>query len=894
MFQLSAAWMPSRSARRYSLGIVGALLLTLSALGILLASGTLQANVVQSTGSGRWSDPEIWSTGRVPQAGESVTVAKGHNVIYDVRSQAILGEIMVEGTLYFDRDVDTQLYVNDHIMVSDGGFLNMGTPGDHLPAAVKAEVRFVLSQTQADAYHGGQHFHPPDIGLWVMSGGRWDVHGAPLLRTWSKLAQDGVAGSKTLVVENNVSDWYVGGVVVVTSTRNPTEYFIRESDQRELRRQFSEHEIHVIAGLSPTEDGRTIIELESPLAFGHSGTSPFQGEVALLTRNVRVLTEITGKEESAYEDVRERAFAHTMYMMGAQGNLEYVEFYRMGHYGKLGRYPIHHHMMEDTSYGMVVRGTSGWQNGFRCVNLHISHGVLVEDNVCYNSSSTAYFVEQDDQGVNRDHVFVHNLAIDTLPKHFEDRNNSAVHGEYGRVSSFWPGAGTANEVHLGNVVAGGVGSVDASGFHFPEEGNTLDRGGTLPFTFVANEVHSLENHGIFSWQNTGVEREIVEAKLWRNGTSGIDWGAYGASFRFFNAELLENGEYGVAAHSIGTFLQDSTITGSTADGSSTDIGYYLHEYVAPEYPNPPTWLVRNRFFDLQSYGITQFAQKPVNESACASNEFNPGQGGLKQRPVLPGNCSAVYIVQMGNRFENVAEPLRFGEQANPNSWWKVIDHTVDGTAIADHVLVRKDQDVVGNRGVITEKLVTNSAAFHTASDALQIPANSLPESIDFTGLLNHRAPDEQNRAPAADFTFSTKADYPPEIEIEVTQNGLLATITANVSDDNGVQRVEFLLNWTVVATVTQAPYTVTIDLSQRGELAPQKYAYIYARAFDGVRPFDEGEDRHGSDYEQRAYSNVVEIGPETLLSLTPAQPAIQVFLPQLSKDLARDLPAEGK
>ncbi|MBI1299282.1 hypothetical protein GC175_30495 [bacterium] len=888
MFQFRAAWMPIKYARRYSLGIVGALVLTLSALGILLASGTLQANVVQSTGSGRWSDPQVWSTGRVPQAGESVTVAKGHNVIYDVRSQAVLGEIMVEGTLYFDRDVDTQLYVNDHIMVSDGGFLNMGTAGDHIPVGVNAELRFVLTQAQADAYHGGQHFHSPDIGLWVMSGGRWDVHGAPLLRTWSKLAQDGVVGARTVVVENNVSDWYVGGLVVVTSTRNPIEFYIRESDQREMRRRHTEHEIHVIAALSPAEDGRTIIELESPLAFEHSGTSPFQGEVALLTRNVRVLTEITGKDEAAYDDVRERAFAHTMYMKGAQGNLAYVEFYRMGHYGKLGRYPIHHHMMEETSYGMVVRGTSGWENGFRCVNLHISHGVLIEDNVCYGSSSTAYFVEQDDEGVNRDHVFVHNIAIDTLTKHFEDRNNSAVHGEYRRVSSFWPGAGTVNEVHLGNVVAGGRGSGDASGFNFPESGNALDDGGRLPFTFVANEVHSLEDHGIFTWQNTGKERDMVGTKLWRNGSSGIDWGAYRAPFRYFNAELLENGEYGVSTLSVGTFLQDSTITGSTADGSSTDIGYYLHEYIAPEYPNPPTWLVRNRFADFKNYGITQFAKKPVDESGCSTKDFHPGAANLKQRPVFPGNCSAVYIVQMGNHFENVGEPLRFGDQANPNSWWKVIDHTVDGTPTADHVLVRKDQDAAGNRGVITEKLVTNAAEFSAAADALRIPMASLPASIEFTGLLNHRAQDQQNRSPAADFTFSTKADYPPEIEIEVTQNGSTATITADVSDDNGVQRVEFLLNWTVVATVTQAPYTVTIDLTQRGELAPQKYAYIYARAFDGVRPFDEGEDRNGSDYEQRAYSNVVEIGPETLLSLTPlapTQPAVQIFLPQLSREL---------
>ena len=54
-----------------------------------------------------------------------------------------------------------------------------------------------------------------------MDGTRWTSHGAPLLHAWTKLSQTAGQGSSTLTVRDDVSDWYVGGSVVITQTSNP-------------------------------------------------------------------------------------------------------------------------------------------------------------------------------------------------------------------------------------------------------------------------------------------------------------------------------------------------------------------------------------------------------------------------------------------------------------------------------------------------------------------------------------------------------------------------------------------------------------------------------------------------------------------------------------------------
>src|SRR5690606_22332363 len=144
-------------------------------------------------------------------------------------------------------------------------------------------------------------------------------------------------------------------------------------------------------------------------------------------------------------DLRHRKFAHTVYMPGARGNWQYGGLRRLSQYGKLGRYALHLHRMLETYRRMIVGGNDIRDTGFSCLNLHITHGVLVEDNVCYNSSSTAFFVEMDDRkedektgykrGYNEDNVFVHNISIAPVPKYYQD-HDSSIAGELHRLGSF--------------------------------------------------------------------------------------------------------------------------------------------------------------------------------------------------------------------------------------------------------------------------------------------------------------------------------------------------------------------------------------------------------------------------------------------------------------------------
>jgi hypothetical protein len=650
-----------------------------------------------------------------------------------------------------------------------------------------------------------------------------------VVRTWSKLAQDGAAGAATVTVENDVSDWPVGGTVVVSSTRDPVD-------------KASQNELHTIKAVVKQADGKTRITLNGALKHLHGGVAPYRGEVALLSRNVVYRTEIAGVAESVYvNDVRTRRFAHTMYMYGAKGDLQYAEFKYMGHYGTLGRYAIHYHMMKETSRGVVVRGTSGWYSGFRCVNLHSTQQVLVEDNVCYSSSSTSYFVELDAvTGHNLDNVFVHNIGIGMLPLHFDDRNNTAIVGEgKGAAVDFWPGT-TYHEAFLGNVAVGDGGSGDwgSQGYHFQSIGKDKQGvGGVLPWTMVHNEAHSKIGTGINTWQNPAPSRDIVDTLVWRNKNGGISWGAYFQKNKYYQAQLLDNGGIGVDVLSATSFLQDSVVSGN---GAADNIGFRIRGYVLAQDPNNPVWLVRNTFKDLKVAGVS-FNHNPCPDPA------------LEVRPVITSGCASNYVVHMGNTYQNVAKALDFGWQPNANNFIKFFDNIVEGALTPNVVVLRKDQQDVTKQGPISAKLVTGQTKYSAFFDALTTPVGSLPALIQYIGLIPERPKVER----PLDYTFTTLPDYPPTVSLAVTRNGTQVTLKASPKDDKALTRVEFFVDWIKVGTRTAAPYEVTVDLanlpSDGTSLAKRKYAYLYARAFDGTQQIEA--------YEQRGYSQVVEVGP---------------------------------
>ena len=779
-------------------------------------SEVVRASSISSVKSGNWSDPTVWSTITVPKAGDSVTIKAGHTITYDVLSDNVLGEVGINGTLKFSRTINTRLKTNDNIIVMMGGFLDMGTNTDFIPKNIKSEVIWVLTQAQADAYVGGPLFQAPDKGLWAMDGGRWEAYGFPLVRTWSKIASDAIAGSTSVNVDNDVSDWYVGGTVVITQTSMPTARF--------------ENELRTITALEKLLDGKTKITLDKPLTYKHDGSGPFKGEVGSLTRNILFKTELLGANEATLQsDVGTRKFAHTMRMTNSKGDTQYAEFKYMGHYGTLGRYTVHPHQMATTSNGMVIRGNSMWYTGFRWINIHGSDGILAEDNVGFSSAGAGYFVEidriMDSRGIqvgvaaiSHNLAFIHNLGVETMASRFEDRGGIV---EFWRLSAFWLGE-SEGEAFLGNVAVGtrSGGAGEASGYW---DSQSSGGPGVMGKWFIKNEAHANEDNGHSTWSNFRENSiDYVDSFSWRNTRQGFGLGAYTGEYYVHNAKLLEN-SIGVSSSIIDAFMQDSLITGPSADGSQ-GTGDLIGAYFADQNPKQPHVNLRNTYKNL-AVGYSHV------HDACLNATL--------EKTVLTTQCSADYSYVIGNKFENVGKPIDFAWQANANSWHKLAGNIgVDASLQGNAYLNRKDQNIVANQGPESAAIVGDGSksSYNTPSDALLTPIST------------------------------PWADLPPKIALAVTTTGKTATMKATVSDDKNLNpTVEFYADWNKIGTKTTPPYEITVDLANLPatfSISARRYVYLWARALDGAS-FLRGAN---SPYAQRAYSDTTEIGPEVLLA----------------------------
>ena len=383
---------------------------------------------ISSVKSGNWSDISTWSTGSVPTTGDSVAISAGHTVVYDAQSDAVLAGVEIRGTLQFSRTVNTRLKTSDNIMVMAGGFLDMGTEASPIPKEAKAEVVFVLPpgyRMQGATPPDNMGFIQGDTGLWAMGGSRWEVNGAPINRTWVKLDADAPKGATTITVENDVTDWQVGDSILVTQTSNP----VATADGEVY---IDENEVRTVSLITRGAENQTLLTINKPLVFFHKGSDKEKGEVGLLSRNVRFTTDIVGIDETTLEGISAaqrdgRLFAHTMYMAGALGNIEYAEFKYMGNDRALSRYPMHLHVMGDTARGKILRGNAVWYSGNRAYVSHESNGPLIEDDVSYNTVNSPYFVEYTRVGscdanapqhyvqyTPQDNVFSHNLGVTSV------------------------------------------------------------------------------------------------------------------------------------------------------------------------------------------------------------------------------------------------------------------------------------------------------------------------------------------------------------------------------------------------------------------------------------------------------------------------------------------------
>lgn len=358
----------------------------------------------RSIRSGAWSDAGVWEQGRLPQAGDRVQVRAGHTVVYDVQSSAALRFVHVAGTLTFSREKSTLLdvgllKVEPGEATTESGFdchapvrevpkgtprpvLEIGTPAAPIHAGVTATIRL--------RHHPGMD--PQSLPAIVCCGGRWDIHGAPLQRTWLKLATSASAGDRTVTLEQPVGDWRIGDRIIVTTDQSQGPGPYATFRQKGGRPKPVGTEVRLITNV----DGPRIT-LDRSLDKSHQGPGEMRCEVANLSRNVIV-------ESAEPNGVR----GHTMYHYGSSGGISYAEFRHLGKEGVLGRYAIHFHLVRDTMRGSGVLGASIWDSHNRWITIHGTDHLLVRDSVGYQSLGHGFFLEDATEQWN---IFDRNLAV---------------------------------------------------------------------------------------------------------------------------------------------------------------------------------------------------------------------------------------------------------------------------------------------------------------------------------------------------------------------------------------------------------------------------------------------------------------------------------------------------
>ena len=444
-----------------------------------LLSGVFSVVQAQNAGSPaaqptNWSNPDTWPNRKVPVAGDKVTIGRDKDVVLDVSPPA-LGGLSIDGKLTFSNDADLEL-TTEWIMLH--GELAIGSEAD--PHTRNATITLTDNVRNEDPMAG-----MGDRGIMLM-GGTLNLHG-DRQNSWTKLSKTAAAGTNRIEVLDG-SEWRVGDEIVLAST---------DFDPRQAERRT----ISAIRG--------NRITLDKNLEYMHFGQVTFdvdqRGEVGLLTRNIRI--------QASPDSERTHFGGHMMAMPTSKMYVSGVELTRMGQHLVQARYPIHWHLVGQ-GQGQYVKNSAIHDTFNRCVTVHGTDNLRIENNVSYNTVGHCYFLED---GIETGNEYVRNLGIQTkchpiLPcdptnlapfgatagTNFnltgQDSNDVLIPSD-NTVSTFW--ITNPDNTYIDNVAAGS----DSTGFWlaFPEhptgqfEGTEISKHLATPHAlreFRGNVAHS--------------------------------------------------------------------------------------------------------------------------------------------------------------------------------------------------------------------------------------------------------------------------------------------------------------------------------------------------------------------------------------------------------------------
>ena len=443
-----------------------------------------------------WSDPETWG-GSVPAAGDQVTIPHGKTVLLDVDTAA-LGGLSIEGALVFD-DADLKLS-SQWILVK--GTLRIGSE----PRPYTNEATITLDDPDPDSDPTGMGTR----GIIVVAGGALELHGAVPVPVWTRLGDHAEPGATSLSLTQSV-DWKAGDSVLLT----PTDFWNR-----------AETEVLELASV----DGETVT-VADPVRSFRWGKLQYVGAEGMTLEETTAITDqvlderaeignltrrivIQAPDDAAWQD--EGFGAHVMLTHGATAHIEGVRLRRAGQRGKMGRYPLHWHVLsyaggEATGDvdGLYMRGNVVTESANRCITIHATNGATIKDNICYDIMGHGLFMED---AVERRNVIEGNLIV-TIRNPEEPLLNHEGGVFQGGSSAFWL-------TNPDNIVRGNVG-VDAEGvgfwLSFPEMTLGLHKDVDLVPSSMAlgvfddNVAHSNQIFGLnLDWVTADDEGSVTE------------------------------------------------------------------------------------------------------------------------------------------------------------------------------------------------------------------------------------------------------------------------------------------------------------------------------------------------------------------------------------------------
>jgi hypothetical protein len=502
----------------------------------------LAAGAVSSLKSGNWSDPSTWIGGRVPGAADTVIIAWGHTVTYDLTDSRVSGVTIADNAkLSFAPGQTALLRTDKNILVL--GDLEMKPSS----ATVHHTIRFV-DVDELKFVGGGMNVVDTDIGLWVRGDGLLDIAGTPKT-SWTRLEAGANAGNTFITLQSAPTGWRVGDEISIVPTEPPS---VGNSS-------WSGFEVRTIQAIS----GR-VVTLDIPLSLNHpAATDPnsgqtFTAEVLNLSRNVHI--EGTGDGSA---DPTKNGRAHVQIHSTVPQFVGYAELKLLGprRYtresnhtaGALGRYALHFHHSRNGSRGSLIEGTVVRNAGGHSYVPHASHGITFRDTIAYDVWDDAYWWDPPPKdparGVNTDNPIndsdntLYDKAVAAIVK-----ADPSFRG--GRLAGFNLMTGLQNIVR-DSVAVGVQGNSDASGFTWPEAGS--DRGGAPSGVWQFNQgniSHNNKVHGIFTWQNNSHNHIVENFVGYYNGGSLVDHGAYVNNYQYKNVIAFGNDRYSLESHAV--------------------------------------------------------------------------------------------------------------------------------------------------------------------------------------------------------------------------------------------------------------------------------------------------------------------------------------------------------